>query len=87
MVFPEGRTTFVGRHKSLNYLFYLAARQFALDQFQARPNAARILPAAAGAAQPFTQNRPRRDQATLGFGERAGQRFGLSGGPVLQLNK
>jgi len=31
-VFPEGRSTFVGRHKSLNYLFYLAARQFALDQ-------------------------------------------------------
>ena len=32
VVFPEGRTTFVGRHKSLNYLFYLAARQFALDR-------------------------------------------------------
>jgi branched-chain amino acid aminotransferase/para-aminobenzoate synthetase component 1 len=32
IVFPEGRSTFVGRHKSLNYLFYLAARQFALDQ-------------------------------------------------------
>jgi branched-chain amino acid aminotransferase len=31
-VFPEGRTTFVGRHKSLNYLFYLAARQYALDR-------------------------------------------------------
>ncbi len=31
-VFPERRTTFVGRHKSLNYLFYLAARQYALDQ-------------------------------------------------------
>ena len=31
-VFPEGRSTFVGRHKSLNYLFYLAARQFALDR-------------------------------------------------------
>jgi branched-chain amino acid aminotransferase len=31
-VFPEGRTTFVGRHKSLNYLFYLAARQYALDK-------------------------------------------------------
>ena len=31
-VFPEGRTTFMGRHKSLNYLFYLAARQYALDQ-------------------------------------------------------
>jgi branched-chain amino acid aminotransferase len=30
-VFPEGRSSFVGRHKSLNYLFYLAARQYALD--------------------------------------------------------
>ncbi|MBI4642821.1 MAG: aminotransferase class IV [Deltaproteobacteria bacterium] len=30
--FPERRTTFLGRHKSLNYLFYLAARQYALDQ-------------------------------------------------------
>jgi branched-chain amino acid aminotransferase len=32
VLFPEGRTTFVGRHKSLNYLFYLAARQYALDR-------------------------------------------------------
>ncbi|MBM4301709.1 MAG: hypothetical protein FJ121_09300 [Deltaproteobacteria bacterium] len=32
VIFPEGRATFVGRHKSLNYLFYLAARQFALDR-------------------------------------------------------
>jgi branched-chain amino acid aminotransferase len=31
-VFPQGRSTFVGRHKSLNYLFYLAARQEALDR-------------------------------------------------------
>jgi branched-subunit amino acid aminotransferase/4-amino-4-deoxychorismate lyase len=31
-VFPQGRTTFVGRHKSLNYLFYLAARQYALER-------------------------------------------------------
>jgi branched-chain amino acid aminotransferase len=31
-VFPARRTTFIGRHKSLNYLFYLAARQYALDQ-------------------------------------------------------
>lgn len=30
--FPERRTTFLGRHKSLNYLFYLAARQYALEQ-------------------------------------------------------
>lgn len=32
LTFPERRTTFVGRHKSLNYLFYLAARQYALDR-------------------------------------------------------
>lgn len=32
VVFPERRTTFLGRHKSLNYLFYLAARQYALDR-------------------------------------------------------
>ena len=32
VAFPEGRSTFVGRHKSLNYLFYLAARQYALDR-------------------------------------------------------
>jgi branched-chain amino acid aminotransferase/para-aminobenzoate synthetase component 1 len=31
VVFPQGRSTFMGRHKSLNYLFYLAARQYALD--------------------------------------------------------
>ncbi|MGD0215913.1 MAG: aminotransferase class IV [Desulfobaccales bacterium] len=30
--FPERRTTFLGRHKSLNYLFYLVARQYALEQ-------------------------------------------------------
>jgi branched-chain amino acid aminotransferase/para-aminobenzoate synthetase component 1 len=30
--FPERRSTFLGRHKSLNYLFYLAARQYALEQ-------------------------------------------------------
>ena len=32
VIFPERRTTFIGGHKSLNYLFYLAARQYALDQ-------------------------------------------------------
>ncbi len=32
VVFPARRTTFIGGHKSLNYLFYLAARQYALDQ-------------------------------------------------------
>jgi branched-chain amino acid aminotransferase len=32
VIFPERRTTFIGRHKSLNYLFYLAARQYATDR-------------------------------------------------------
>lgn len=32
VVFPQRRSTFIGRHKSLNYLFYLAARQYALDK-------------------------------------------------------
>jgi branched-chain amino acid aminotransferase/para-aminobenzoate synthetase component 1 len=32
VIFPERRTTFIGAHKSLNYLFYLAARQYALDR-------------------------------------------------------
>jgi branched-chain amino acid aminotransferase len=31
VLFPEPRSTFMGRHKSLNYLFYLAARQYAED--------------------------------------------------------
>jgi branched-subunit amino acid aminotransferase/4-amino-4-deoxychorismate lyase len=30
--FPERRTSFLGRHKSLNYLFCLAARQYAMDR-------------------------------------------------------
>ncbi|MDD3582224.1 MAG: aminotransferase class IV [Desulfobacca sp.] len=32
VIFPEPRASFLGRHKSLNYLFCLAARQCALDQ-------------------------------------------------------
>lgn len=32
VIFPARRTTFLGRHKSLNYLFYLAARQYARDR-------------------------------------------------------
>ncbi|MFP3868806.1 MAG: aminotransferase class IV [Desulfobacteraceae bacterium] len=31
-IFPERRASFLGRHKSLNYLFCLAARQYALDR-------------------------------------------------------
>ena len=32
VTFPERRSSFIGRHKSLNYLFYLTARQYALDR-------------------------------------------------------
>lgn len=32
VIFPARRSTFLGRHKSLNYLFYLAARQYARDR-------------------------------------------------------
>ncbi len=32
VVYPARRTTFLGRHKSLNYLFYLAARHYAQEQ-------------------------------------------------------
>ncbi|MCL6621119.1 MAG: aminotransferase class IV [Syntrophobacterales bacterium] len=32
VIFPARRTTFLGRLKSLNYLFYLAARQYARDR-------------------------------------------------------
>lgn len=32
VIFPSRRTTFLGRHKSLNYLYYLAARQYARDR-------------------------------------------------------
>jgi branched-chain amino acid aminotransferase/para-aminobenzoate synthetase component 1 len=32
VTFPERRSSFIGRHKSLNYLFYLAARQYAQDR-------------------------------------------------------
>jgi branched-subunit amino acid aminotransferase/4-amino-4-deoxychorismate lyase len=32
ITFPEPRLNFLGKHKSLNYLFCLAARQYALDR-------------------------------------------------------
>ena len=53
----------------------------ALDQLDARPGAARVLPAAAGAAEPFAENRAGRDQPALLFLERPGQRLRLTGGP------
>ena len=48
-----------------------------LDQLDPRPDAAGVLPAAAGAAEPLAEDRPRRHQPPLGFGQRPGQRLGL----------
>ena len=43
--------------------------QSALDQFDSRPDTAGILPAAAGAANPFAQNGPRQNQTAFVFFE------------------
>ncbi len=52
----------------------------AQDQLHAGPDAARVLPAAAGAAQPFAQDRTGRDDPPFRFGKLAGERLGLAGG-------
>src|SRR5262249_43614118 len=51
------------------------------DQLAAGPGAAGVLPAAAGAAQPLAQDRPRRHQPPFVLLQRAGQRLGLTCGP------
>ena len=53
----------------------------AFDHLHARPDAAGILPSAAGTAQPFAQDRPRGDQLSFRFAERAGERARLAGRP------
>jgi hypothetical protein len=55
-------------------------REYSLDHFHPRPDAAGILPAAARSAQPFAQNRPSRHQAALILFERSRQRAHLPGG-------
>ena len=45
----------------------------ALDELDTRPEAAGVLPAAAGTAEPFAQQRAGEDDATFGFRKRAGQ--------------
>ena len=45
----------------------------AVDQLHAGPDAAGILPAAAGAAEPFAENRARRHQPPVLFLESTGQ--------------
>ena len=56
------------------------AGKHARDQLDARPDAARILPAAAGAGQPFAQDGPRRHQPPFVLGQLAGERARLPGG-------
>ncbi len=51
------------------------------NDLHAGPNAAGILPAAAGAAQPLAEDSPRRDQLALRLAQAARQRFNLPGGP------
>ena len=56
------------------------ARLHAVDQLDAGPDAAGILPAAAAAAEPFAEDGARRHQAAVVFLERAGERVDLVGG-------
>jgi len=56
------------------------ARRGALNHLDAGPDAARILPAAAGTAQPFAENGAGRGQPPLPFGQPPFQRFGLARG-------
>ena len=53
----------------------------ALNQFCARPDTAGILPAPAATGEPFPQNRAGGNESAFGFNQRAGQGFGLAGGP------
>ena len=53
----------------------------AFDELDARPDAAGILPAAAGAAEPLAQDGARGDEPALGFRQWAVERLGLPGGP------
>ena len=48
-------------------------REHALDQFDAGPNAAGILPAATGAAEPLAKDGARGDDAAFIFRKRAGK--------------
>ena len=52
----------------------------AVDELDAGPDAAGILPAAAGAAEPLAENRARGHEAPLVLRERAGERVDLAGG-------
>ena len=56
------------------------AGEHAFDQLHAGPDAARVLPAAAGAAEPFAEQRARQHQPALVLLQLAGQRGRLAGG-------
>src|SRR5438046_2405536 len=50
----------------------------ALNQLDAGPDAAGILPSAAGAAEPLTENRAGSDEAAVALGECSGERVDLA---------
>ena len=52
-----------------------------LDHFNSRPDAAAVLPAAAGAAEPFSEDGACGDDASAVFIQRSGQRRCLAGRP------
>ena len=56
-------------------------RGLSLDDLDARPDPAGVLPAAARSAEPFAEDRPGRDQPAFRLGEPAGERFRLPGRP------
>ena len=56
------------------------ADDLAFDEFDAGPNAAGVLPAAAGAADPFAEDGAGENEAAFAFGEFTGERLGLAGG-------
>jgi len=62
-------------------------RDYAANQFHARPYAAGILPAAARAAEPFAQQRAREHKAPFLLLQRARQRLGLAGRPHADRNQ
>ena len=53
----------------------------AFDHFDARPDAAGVLPAAARAGQPFAEDRPGRDDAPLRLVQGSVERLDLAGRP------
>ena len=65
--FVEGENVVAGQQAAAADAVFrvVAAGEFALDELHARPDAAGVLPAAAGAAQPLAQDGARGDEAAL----------------------